>query len=688
MPLRSRSDLLFGITLLLTITAIAVCGATLVQIPVAGENTVSILHKILLTLLLITAIIIAIHWQNFRQTLIKPLRSVTRGAEIILNTHAAHELEISSTQHQLGQLPDIIHQLGDEMVNSRLQISRALKTGAEKAYNQKTYLEQVIRGLDEGVVVCDLNARILLYNPSSVRILQCPERIGLGRSIYAVLPRSPIEHTLSVIGAKSQSALPTDFICSVLDKEHMLHCRMGLLSNDDDLLDPHGFVMTFYDVTSRQGALRKRNELLRHTVEELRSPLASLRAAAENVVTHKDMPEKMQIAFHSVILSESETLSRQVDTLADESRKLLGGELVTADIFSPDLIRNIGQREKSVQEIRITQTGLPLWIRVDSHAMAVLLEFYMLKIKALTGVSDYDIEADHRDHKVYLDISWQGSPISYKQLTEWESETLADVVGFPTVDKVLQQHNSVIWSQKHPRIQGNSILRIPIPGSERQWEQVTENIPSRPISYDFNLAEMAGDDSNLKARRLRELNFVVFDTETTGLNPEQGDEIISIAGVRVVNQRILPDEAFDQLVDPNRTIPKASIRYHGITDEQVKGKPTIDQVLPQFKSFVGDSVLVAHNAWFDLRFLKRREMQSGVRFRNPVLDTLMLSVCLHGHEVDQSLDAIVDRLGIEILKRHTALADSLATAELLLRLIDLLETQGIVTLQDALNAYK
>lgn len=683
---QSKSDILFVIILLLLIAAI---GLTVNTLPAEESGTRQMSYG-LLGILTLVSVLVVFTWQRLKQKLIKPLRSVVRGAEIILKTHAAHELEIKSG-HLLGRLPEIIHEFGDEIADSGYQITRALKTGAESSDTQKNYLEQVIQGLDEGVIVCDSNARIVLYNPSAVRILQTPDLIGLGRLLFDALPRGPVEHTLDSIKAQtgdSKVGKSTDFVCSVLDKEHMLHCRMGLLDGNEDPDKPSGFVMTLSDVTARQGALRKRNELLRKTVEQLRSPLASLRAASENISSHPDLPNNMRTAFNSIILSESENLSKQVDNLANESRKLLGGELVTADIFSPDLISNIGKRKAIANEFNVTQTGLPLWMRVDSHAMVVLLEFYMQKIKEVHGVTNFDVDADQREHKVYLDLTWQGPPITHKQLSDWETESLPDVVGFPTVARVLRQHSSVVWSQKHPRIEDSAILRIPVPGSDRPVEHAAETVPPRPMTYDFNLSEMAGDDSELKNRSLRELNFVVFDSETTGLNPDQGDEIISIAGVRVVNQRILSDEVFDQLVYPDRSIPKSSIRYHGITDEMVKGKPLIDDILPDFKKFVGDSVLVAHNAWFDLKFLKRREMKSGIRFRNPVLDTLMLSVCLHGHEVDQSLDAIVERLGIEIFERHTALADSLATAELLLRLIDLLEAQGIITLQDALNAYK
>lgn len=689
MPLRSRFSIIAIVTLLLLFIAFVITtNAHFHQNDLTDSDTTPT-FMVLMALITLSILSTAFTWVSLKNTVFEPLNATMRGAEIILNTHAAHDIEVKPG-HQIGNLPELVHLLGDEIAKSRVEVSRAMKTGAQRADDKKYYLEKVIRGLDEGVVVCDKSGRILLYNPSSLRILQTPETIGLGRSVYDILPKGPVEHTLESLNSNADNSVnktSTDFVCSVIGKEHMLLCRMGSLAVEDEKPAQSGFVMTFNDVTSRQGALRKRNELLRKTIEEFRSPLASLKSAAENLGAHQDIPDPLRQSFYRVILDEAESLDRQVNHLAEKTRKMLGGELVTADIYSPDLIRSVSNREAVSRAFQVTQTGLPLWLRVDSHAMVVLLEFYMLHINQLQSITEFDMDADHREHKVYLDLTWRGAPISQTQLLEWEQHLLTDCVGSPSVENVLRQHSSVIWSQKHPRIDGSSILRIPVPGSTRQWEHTADVIPPRPITYDFDISELVGDNNALKKRKLRDLNFVVFDSETTGLNPDQGDEIISIAGVRVVNQRILSDEVFDQLVHPGRSIPKASIRYHGITDDDVKDAPAIDDVLPQFRAFVGDSVMVAHNAWFDLKFLKRREMSSGIRFRNPVLDTLILSVCLHGHEVDQSLDAIVERLGIEIFERHTALADSLATAELLLRLIDLLEAQGIVTLQDAFDAY-
>ena len=207
----------------------------------------------------------------------------------------------------------------------------------------------------------------------------------------------------------------------------------------------------------------------------------------------------------------------------------------------------------------------------------------------------------------------------------------------------------------------------------------------RPVYYEFDLFTLRGLQE-LGAQPLRRLTYVVFDTETTGLNPAEGDEIIQIGAVRIVNGRILQDEVIDQLIDPKRSIPDVSVAIHGITPDMVVGQPTIDQVLPHFHRFVEGAVLVAHNAAFDMRCLQLKERQTGVCFDNPVLDTLLLSSIIHPHQETHSIDGIAKRLNLTIVGRHTALGDALVTAEVLLKLIPLLEARGILTLADALQA--
>ena len=150
--------------------------------------------------------------------------------------------------------------------------------------------------------------------------------------------------------------------------------------------------------------------------------------------------------------------------------------------------------------------------------------------------------------------------------------------------------------------------------------------------------------------------------------------------------RLLRQETFDRLVDPGRSVPPRSVAVHGISTSMVRGQPSIDDVLPLFARFAEDTVLVGHNVGFDMRLLKEKEDRTGIHFGQPVLDTLLLDAALHPDFEEHSLEAIADRLGVEVVGRHTALGDALVTAEVFLRLMILLEQRGIGTLGEALAA--
>jgi hypothetical protein len=132
-------------------------------------------------------------------------------------------------------------------------------------------------------------------------------------------------------------------------------------------------------------------------------------------------------------------------------------------------------------------------------------------------------------------------------------------------------------------------------------------LPARPKFFDFDLFDQPMNVEELDGMQLKALSFTVFDTETTGLRPSAGDEMISIGGVRIAHIEVLSEVTFSRLINPGRPIPKESIRFNGITDIMVATEPPATEVLHQFREFVGDSVLIAHNAAFDMKFLKLKE---------------------------------------------------------------------------------
>ena len=205
---------------------------------------------------------------------------------------------------------------------------------------------------------------------------------------------------------------------------------------------------------------------------------------------------------------------------------------------------------------------------------------------------------------------------------------------------------------------------------------------ARPLVYDFDLLEQQQSEAaaHLHDRRLSDMCFSVFDTETTGLLPHK-DDVVQLGAVRVLNGRIIEGETINQLVDPGRPIPPASTKVHKVTDAMVQGQPNILTVAKRFHSFSQDAVIVAHNAPFDMAFLRRHAKETGVTWDHPILDTVLLSAVLFGASETHTLDALCDRLNVGIPPelRHTALGDAYATAEVLVRMLPMLEARGLET---------
>jgi DNA polymerase-3 subunit epsilon len=315
---------------------------------------------------------------------------------------------------------------------------------------------------------------------------------------------------------------------------------------------------------------------------------------------------------------------------------------------------------------------------------------------ALRLQDEYDIRelrlALMRDGRLaQLDLSWIGSSMNNETAMSWQMAPMSSLgeASQLSVQDVVDRCNGELWFQRE-RASHRAFFRILLPAADAPKELDHNNLParqgSRPEYYDFDLFSWSAASHELADQPLSVLSYTVFDTETTGLEPSAGDEIIQIGAARIVNRRLLSQECFDQLVDPCRTLSKESIRIHGITPDLLLGQPTIDTVLPSFHAFCADTVLVAHNAAFDMRFLQLKEERLGVRFEQPVLDTFLLSAVLHPNQESHRLEAIAERLGVSVLGRHTALGDAMVTGEIFLKMLPLLAGMGIHTLRQAREA--
>ena len=623
-------------------------------------------------------------------------RLVLRGVAALAGetralSHGTSAARLSADRYAaLAPLPQAINELSEKLALARNAVELAVATSTARVEEQKGRLAAVLRDLDDGVLVCNRHHQVLLYNRTALRLLHLTGDIGIGRDLLQIVTKAPVLHSLERLTRRvtdgrhhdHPAGASAEFVAATTDGRFLLQGTMSLLLQDDGIT---GYVVTFSDVTSALETLGKRDTLLRAATEGLHGIAANLRAAAETLHDHPDLPEEARRSLEEVLTTEGRVLSDRLQALTGQYRALITGAWPMSDVHSGNLIDLVITRTRATGGPAVTQTGLPQWIHGDSFSLVVLLDHLLKRLTSTTGATAFDLSAETAASWVHVDAAWRGMPVPASVIEGWTAEKLPDAPGGLSVGEVLGHHRSDLWSEAAGP--GMARLRLPLP-LPRQTHGPVGYVPPapRPEFFDFDLLHQPVATSELGRTLLRELTYIVFDTETTGLQPSMGDEIISIAGVRIVNGRILTGETFSRFVNPGRPIPRESIRFHGITDETVRDCPPIGSVLPQFNAFVSGAVLVAHNAAFDLKFLKLKERATGVTFDNPVLDTMLFSRQLLGDDTDHSLDGIAQRLGIRVVDRHTALGDALLTAAVFLRFVDMLGERGVHTLDDAIRS--
>lgn len=591
----------------------------------------------------------------------------------------------------INQLADAYHRVEQDLD------ARGAETRA-RVEEERDRFAALMSELSEGVLVCNADGRILLYNPRAAALLGSAEArsqasftpLGLGRSVFALLDRSQVAHALDKIRHQlGKVDRPQARFVAAAANGALLRVQVAPFLSAQQRVA--GMVFTLDDVSGLVGREGQRLRLLQSLATGVRAPVANLRAAAENLAAFPDMPADRRAQFVDIAVAEARVLSERLNTALREYADALKGSLTLEDMRAVDLLAAAQRRIEEVLQLpaSVEDADADLWLRVDSYAIVQAIAFLAARLAGDYDIRGFRLRAGSGGGFAEVDLVWTGPIVGNSALSMWEDEPMrigAEETPLALRD-VLERHGGEAWLQVD-KIRQISRIRFLLPRGEplAQVAHRAATAESRPEFYDFDLFDRIGAAGELAERRLADLTYTVFDTETTGLEPSAGDEIISIGAVRIVNGRVLRQEVFEQLVNPRRPISRESTAVHGIDAKQLAHEPTIEQVLPRFHRFAEDTVLVAHNAAFDMRFLELKEAATGVRFGQPVLDTLLLSAVVHPSLDNHNLDTIAGRVGVNVIGRHTALGDALVTGEVFLRLLPLLAERGIITLGQALEA--
>lgn len=225
------------------------------------------------------------------------------------------------------------------------------------------------------------------------------------------------------------------------------------------------------------------------------------------------------------------------------------------------------------------------------------------------------------------------------------------------------------------------VMKISSPEPNLARLLVSDLIDNDPrLALNEDIVELI--EHGIDNRNLGETDYVVFDLETTGAKTPPC-RVTEIGAYRVRGREIVGE--FQTLVNPEVPIPVFIVGLTKITDEMVKNAPKFAEVAFEFMEFVGDAVLVAHNAPFDMRFLNHEisRIHLNHRVANPSLCTVRLSRKLVPEVDNHRLNTVANYYSIDLTNHHRASADALATAKIFINLLDKLDEKGVKDLEGA-----
>ena len=362
-------------------------------------------------------------WAVLHVWVVRPIQILTGEAETLALTQQNRGLLMPS-RHALERLPRAVEQLAQKLAAARAGTAEAIAGATQRAEEQKSWLEAILLDLTEGIVVCNLEHRILLYNQAAARILNMRDALGLGRSLFGLLTGEPILQTLELLQQAGQAAAGKTgpdaaeraseqqshrFVCATVDVGTLLETRLSLVRQPSGAAS--GYVLSFADIGPQIENLALRDAILRETMVEWRRPLANLRAAAETLFANPALKDADRTAFEEIIAKEVENLNDRFLEASRRYERLTAGPWPMSDIHSLDLFRVLQRHLSESDGIELTLVGMPLWLQADSHSLILALEHLIRAVANYTGKSAFDIEALPGENYGYVEVAWEGAPI-------------------------------------------------------------------------------------------------------------------------------------------------------------------------------------------------------------------------------------------------------------------------------------
>ena len=364
----------------------------------------------------------------------------------------------------------------------------------------------------------------------------------------------------------------------------------------------------------------------------------------------------------------------------------LGREIKDSPTLIKDLDDNSGRvtimgEVFKIEERKLRNAKKLLSIYVTDHSSSIILKIFLKENEEIESLKEGNLYL-YRG-KVTYDMYSKELTMIVKDINELEKKVREDLEDEKRVELHAHTNMSTMDAIASPReivekakSFGHKAVAITDHGVVQGFPEASAAGKEHGVKIIYGMeAYMVNDETNIIENIKDDVkDFLVFDIETTGFS-YKNNKIIEIGGARVRDGEII--DTFSTFVNPEVKIPFKITELTGITDSMVKDAPLIDEVILDFNEFIKDSILVAHNAYFDVGFIKKNLKDQNISIDNPVLDTVPLARYVYKDLKRHRLDVIAKHIGIDMGSHHRALDDAFTTVRILEDALNKLNEMGI-----------
>ena len=327
--------------------------------------------------------------------------------------------------------------------------------------DHEALLHTLLHELKDSVIVCEADARIIIFNRAAEYLFNRSHLLRRGNSLYNLCCPGPVDQALQLLdfqhGLNSQTEpLPfIQFMNTSIDLEQYFRCRVSFLAPMTDASD--GFVIIFEDIS----AWYTPDHPLFMKVEEFRAPMTNLRAAVENLTEYPEMSPVMRSAFENVLVQETLNLTEAFDALARSCNVVMQtqnnlAELDTGLLFGY-VSRHLGSRKISVMASPLQE----IKVKVDIYGLLLLLDYLVKKLGLKQEDNQLSCKAHIGEQFIYFDFIWPGELIPTGKVEAMLEEKPDESLGRMSIGAILHSMDGDIWSQQ---LENNkSMLRLALP---------------------------------------------------------------------------------------------------------------------------------------------------------------------------------------------------------------------------------